>query len=57
MTQSKERRLKEKLDLREFKLNALLKVTEAINAQSSESSLMAQYVDALKSNLGIDRLS
>ena len=56
MTQSKERRLKEKLDLREFKLNALLKVTEAINAQSSESSLMAQYVDALKSNLGIDRL-
>ena len=30
MTQSKERRLKEKLDLREFKLNALLKVTEAI---------------------------
>ena len=56
MTHSKERRLKEKLDLREFKLNALLKVTEAINAQSSESSLMAQYVDALKSNLGIDRL-
>ena len=33
-----------------------LKVTEAINAQSSESSLMAQYVDALKSNLGNDRL-
>ena len=56
MTNSKERRLREKLDMREFKLDALLKVTQAINAQSSEEFLMEQYVDALKANLGIDRL-
>ena len=42
--------------MREFKLDALLKVTQAINAQSSEEFLMEQYVDALKANLGIDRL-
>ncbi len=56
MPNPKERRLKEKLELRDFKLNALLKVTQAINAQSSEEDLMQHYVDALKSNLGIDRL-
>ncbi|MEC8401186.1 MAG: SpoIIE family protein phosphatase [Bacteroidota bacterium] len=56
MPNPKERRLKEKLELREFKLNALLKVTQAINTQTSEADLMAQYVDALKANLGIDRL-
>ena len=56
MPNPKERRLKEKLELRDFKLNALLKVTQAINAQTSEADLMAQYVDALKANLGIDRL-
>ena len=56
MPNPKERRLKEKLELRDFKLNALLKVTQAINTQTSEADLMAQYVDALKANLGIDRL-
>ena len=56
MPNPKERRLKEKLELRDFKLNALLKVTQAINAQTSEADLMAQYVDSLKANLGIDRL-
>ena len=56
MTHGKERRLKEKLELRDFKLNALLQVTQAINSESSESELMSQYVGALKENLGIDRL-
>lgn len=56
MPNPKERRLKQKLELRDFKLNALLKVTEAINSQTSEEELMQQYVDALKANLGIDRL-
>ena len=56
MTNPKERRLKEKLELRDFKLDALLKVTQAIQAQPSEEDLMARYVDALKVNLGIDRL-
>ena len=56
MTNPKELRLKEKLELRDFKLDALLKVTQAIHAQPSEEDLMARYVDALKVNLGIDRL-
>ena len=56
MSSPKESRLKKKLELRDFKLDALLKVTQAINSQSSEEDLMGQYVDALKSNLGIDRL-
>ncbi|MED5317958.1 MAG: hypothetical protein VX758_02345, partial [Bacteroidota bacterium] len=56
MTNPKERRLKQKLELRDFKLDALLKVTQAIQAQPSEEDLMARYVDALKVNLGIDRL-
>ena len=56
MTQGKERRLKEKLELRDFKLNALLQVTQAINSETSEVELMSQYVGALKENLGIDRL-
>jgi len=56
MPNPKESRLKQKLELRDFKLNALLRVTEAINAQSSADELMQHYVDALKANLGIDRL-
>ena len=56
MTHGKERRLKEKLELRDFKLNALLQVTQAINSETSEAELMSQYVGALKENLGIDRL-
>ena len=56
MPNQKERRLKEKLELRDFKLHALLKVTQAINAQTSEQELMEQYVEALKANLGINRL-
>jgi sigma-B regulation protein RsbU (phosphoserine phosphatase) len=56
MTNPKERRLKEKLELRDFKLNALLEVTRAVNAETSEEELMQGYVNALKENLGIDRL-
>ena len=56
MSNLKEKRLKEKLELRDFKLHALLDVTKAINAQTSEQELMQHYVDTLKSNLGIDRL-
>ena len=40
MTNPKERRLKEKLELRDFKLNALLEVTRAVNAETSEEELM-----------------
>lgn len=56
MSNTRERRLKEKLELRDYKLKALLEVTEAINDQSSEAELMTKYVDALKAHLGIDRL-
>lgn len=56
MSNTRERKLREKLDLRDFKLKALLEVTQAINAQSSEEALMSRYVDALKAHLGIDRL-
>lgn len=56
MPNPKERRLQQKLELRDFKLHALLKVTQAINSQTSEEELMRHYIDALKSNLGIDRL-
>ena len=56
MSNLTEKRLKEKLELRDFKLHALLDVTKAINAQTSERELMQHYVDTLKSNLGIDRL-
>ena len=56
MPNPKERRLKQKLELRDFKLHALLKVTQAINSQTSEKELMQQYVDSLKADLGIDRL-
>ena len=40
MTHGKERRLKEKLELRDFKLNALLQVTQAINSETSEACLL-----------------
>ena len=56
MTKSRESRLIGKLELREFKLNALLEVTRAINSQSSEADLLKQYSLALQTYLGISRI-
>ena len=56
MTKSRESRLIEKLELREFKLKALLEVTRAINSQSSEEDLLNQYSKALQTYLGISRI-
>lgn len=56
MVKSRESRLIEKLELREFKLNALLEVTRAINSQSSEDELLNQYSNALQTYLGISRI-
>ena len=51
-----EKRLKGKLQLREFKLSALLDVTRAINSESSEDELLEHYTKALQTHLGIGRL-
>jgi sigma-B regulation protein RsbU (phosphoserine phosphatase) len=56
MGDKREQRLKGKLELREFKLNALLEVTLAINAESSERNLLNHYSKALQEHLGIGRL-
>ncbi|MDA0731259.1 MAG: SpoIIE family protein phosphatase [Bacteroidetes bacterium] len=51
-----EKRLRGKLELREFKLSALLDVTRAINSKSSEDELLEHYSKALQTHLGIGRL-
>ena len=51
-----EKRLRGKLELREFKLSALLDVTRAINSKSSEDELLEHYCKALQTHLGIGRL-
>ncbi|PCJ80686.1 MAG: hypothetical protein COA49_07585 [Bacteroidetes bacterium] len=56
MVSSRESRLQSKLDLRDFKLKALLDVTRAINSQSSEDDLLNQYSNALHNYLGIGRI-
>ncbi|HIO59631.1 MAG TPA: hypothetical protein EYN28_05580 [Flavobacteriales bacterium] len=56
MGTSRESRLQSKLELRDFKLKALLEVTRAINSQSSEDDLLSQYSHALQTYLGIGRI-
>ena len=56
MVDKREKRLIGKLELREFKLSALLDVTRAINSKASEKELLAHYSQALQIHLGIGRL-
>lgn len=50
-------RLTRKLEMQDFKLNALLEVTRAINDNVPESDLLDQYQHALAEYLGISRLA
>lgn len=49
-------RLNEKLKQRDFKLNALLQMTKAINGNLGVSDLLAQYENLLRNELGIEKL-
>lgn len=49
-------RLERKLEMQDFKLNALLEVTRAINDNVPESELLDQYRRSLAEYLGISRL-
>lgn len=50
-------RLSSKIKQRDFKLNALLELTEAINANSSEEDLISQFQNIVQTHLGIDKLA
>jgi sigma-B regulation protein RsbU (phosphoserine phosphatase) len=50
-------RLSSKIKQRDFKLNALLELTEAINANSSEEDLVSQFQNIVQTHLGIDKLA
>jgi sigma-B regulation protein RsbU (phosphoserine phosphatase) len=50
-------RLSSKIKQRDFKLNALLELTEAINANSSEEDLIAQFQSIVQTHLGIEKLA
>lgn len=50
-------RLSSKIKQRDFKLNALLELTEAINANSSEDNLIAQFQNIVQTHLGIEKLA
>lgn len=50
-------RLSSKIKQRDFKLNALLELTEAINANSSEEDLIAQFQNIVQTHLGIEKLA
>ncbi|MFN0032640.1 MAG: hypothetical protein ACKVOR_10815, partial [Flavobacteriales bacterium] len=47
---------KEKIKQRDFKLNALLEITSAINANMGVDDLLRQYEKVLREQLSIDRL-
>ncbi len=49
-------RLTEKLKQRDFKLNALLEITKAINANLPVSELLAEYESVLRNDLLIEKL-
>lgn len=49
-------RLEQRLEVQDYKLNALLDVTQGINARASEEELLEQYRVTLAENLGIHRL-
>jgi sigma-B regulation protein RsbU (phosphoserine phosphatase) len=50
-------RLSSKIKQRDFKLNALLELTEAINANSSEADLIFQFQNIVQTHLGIEKLA
>jgi sigma-B regulation protein RsbU (phosphoserine phosphatase) len=50
-------RLSSKIKQRDFKLNALLELTEAINANSSEEDLIFQFQNIVQAHLGIEKLA
>ena len=50
-------RLSSKIKQRDFKLNALLELTEAINANSSEEDLIFQFQSIVQTHLGIEKLA
>lgn len=50
-------RLSSKIKQRDFKLNALLELTEAINANSSEEDLVFQFQNTVQTHLGIEKLA
>ena len=50
-------RLSSKIKQRDFKLNALLELTEAINANSSEEDLILQFQNLVQTHLGIEKLA
>lgn len=49
-------RLEQRLELQDYKLQALLDVTQGINARASESELLDKYKESLAEYLGINRL-
>lgn len=49
-------RLEQRLEVQDYKLNALLDVTQGINARATEAELLEQYRATLAENLGIHRL-
>lgn len=49
-------RLEQRLEVQDYKLNALLDVTQGINARANEADLLEQYRVTLAENLGIHRL-
>ena len=49
-------RLTEKLKIKDFKLNALLDITKAINANLPVQELLEQYEKVLRDKLGIEKL-
>lgn len=50
-------RLSSKIKQRDFKLNALLELTMAINANSSEENLVFQFQNIVQTHLGIEKLA
>ncbi len=50
-------RLSSKIKQRDFKLNALLELTEAINANNSEQDLIFQFQNTVQTHLGIEKLA
>ena len=49
-------RLEQRLEVQDYKLNALLDVTQGINARATEAELLEQYRVTLAENLSIHRL-
>lgn len=50
------KRLEQRLEVQDYKLNALLDVTQGINSRATESELLEMFRVSLAENLGIHRL-